>query len=58
VKAGLRLFESANEQCVTVVLITHDPEVAARAKRRIMLADGRVACRGSRFVLGVRAPGR
>lgn len=38
----LGLFERANEQGVTVVLITHDPEVAARAKRRIMLADGRV----------------
>ena len=38
----LDLFEWANREGVTVVLITHDPEVAARAHRQIVLADGRV----------------
>lgn len=38
----LSLFERANAEGVTVVLITHDPEVAARARRLIRLADGRV----------------
>ncbi len=38
----LALFERANAEGVTVVMITHDAEVAARARRRIVLADGRV----------------
>lgn len=38
----LALFERANAEGVTVVIITHDVEVAARARRRIVLADGRV----------------
>lgn len=38
----LALFDRANEEGVTVVLITHDPYVAGRARRRIELADGRV----------------
>lgn len=38
----LTLFERANVEGVTVVVITHDAEVAARAQRRIVLADGRV----------------
>lgn len=38
----LALFERANEEGVTVVIITHDPEVAARARRRVALADGRI----------------
>lgn len=38
----LNLFKRANAEGVTVVLITHDPEVAARAHRRIVLADGRI----------------
>lgn len=38
----LDLFEQANADGVTVVIITHDPDVAARAGRRIALADGRV----------------
>jgi putative ABC transport system ATP-binding protein len=31
------------ERQVTVVLVTHDPNVAARAERTIQLADGQVA---------------
>lgn len=38
----LALFERANAEGVTVVIVTHDPEVAARANRSIVLADGRV----------------
>lgn len=38
----LALFERANAEGVTVVIVTHDPEVAARAHRTIVLADGRV----------------
>ena len=38
----LRIFASLNEEGRTVVLITHEPDVAAQAKRVITLADGRV----------------
>jgi putative ABC transport system ATP-binding protein len=38
----LDLFERLNEQGMTVVLVTHDPEVARRARRIIAFRDGRV----------------
>jgi putative ABC transport system ATP-binding protein len=31
-----------NEKGITVVMVTHDPAVAARAKRQVRLADGRI----------------
>ncbi|MCA9993562.1 MAG: ABC transporter ATP-binding protein [Ardenticatenaceae bacterium] len=36
----LRLFAELNEQGITVVMITHDPEVAAKAQREIWIRDG------------------
>jgi putative ABC transport system ATP-binding protein len=38
----LDIFEALNEQGRTIVLITHEPDVAARAGRVVRLADGRV----------------
>ncbi len=38
----LKLFEDLNSTGVTVVLVTHDPKVAERAKRVISMADGKV----------------
>jgi putative ABC transport system ATP-binding protein len=38
----LRIFEGLNAEGRTVVLITHEDEVAARARRVIRLADGRI----------------
>lgn len=38
----LTLFEQANARGVTVVIITHDLDVAARAHRRVSLGDGRI----------------
>jgi putative ABC transport system ATP-binding protein len=38
----LRIFEALNDEGRTVVLITHEDEVAARARRVIRLADGRI----------------
>jgi len=38
----LDLFEDLHDQGHTVVLVTHEPDVAARARRLIVLADGRV----------------
>jgi putative ABC transport system ATP-binding protein len=38
----LGLFEALNETGRTVVLITHERDLAARARRRVRLGDGRV----------------
>jgi putative ABC transport system ATP-binding protein len=38
----LRIFEDLNAEGRTVVLITHENDVAARARRTIRLADGRI----------------
>lgn len=38
----LELLEQINEQGTTVVMVTHDPDLAARARRNIQLLDGRV----------------
>jgi putative ABC transport system ATP-binding protein len=38
----LRIFARLNEERRTVVLITHEPDVAAQAKRTIRLSDGEV----------------
>ena len=39
----LGLFEQLNEEGHTIVMITHSPEVAGRAKRVIALRDGEIA---------------
>jgi putative ABC transport system ATP-binding protein len=41
----LDLLGHLNEQGVTVIVVTHDPSVASRAERVIVLVDGRVARR-------------
>ena len=38
----LRIFRGLHEQGRTIVIITHDPEVAAAARRVISLRDGRI----------------
>jgi ABC-type lipoprotein export system ATPase subunit len=38
----LDLFGELNASGVTVVVVTHDPEVAARAQRIVELRDGRI----------------
>jgi putative ABC transport system ATP-binding protein len=37
------LFEQLNTDGVTVVLVTHDHNLAARAKRRVEIVDGQIA---------------
>ena len=36
----MELFQKLNEEGVTVLMITHDPEIAAHAKRIVMIRDG------------------
>jgi macrolide transport system ATP-binding/permease protein len=38
----LRLFQELNAEGVTILLVTHDPEVARHAKRVITIRDGRI----------------
>lgn len=38
----LRLFDGLNEQGETIIIVTHDPEVSRRCKRRVRIADGRI----------------
>jgi macrolide transport system ATP-binding/permease protein len=39
----LDLFESLNKQGLTLVIVTHDENVAKRARRRVHVMDGRLA---------------
>jgi putative ABC transport system ATP-binding protein len=43
----LDLFQGLNSQGHTVILVTHDPSIAARAKRRVELHDGLIARDGN-----------
>lgn len=38
----LTLFERLNGDGVTVIMVTHDPSIAQRAKRRLVLGDGKL----------------
>ncbi len=39
-EAILRLFEALRERGMTIIVVTHDPKIGARARRVITLADG------------------
>lgn len=39
----MQLFQSLNEEGVTIVMITHDPKVAGRAKRLMHIIDGEIS---------------
>ncbi len=42
-KAGeevLRVFEQLNERNITIIFVTHDPEIAAHSQRTIQIRDG------------------
>jgi putative ABC transport system ATP-binding protein len=56
----MALLEEANQAGVTLVLVTHEPDVAARAGRTIRIRDGRIADdgRGGGAWAGAEAPPR
>jgi putative ABC transport system ATP-binding protein len=39
----VKLFEQLNAEGMTVVLVTHDPELALRTRRRVRIVDGLIA---------------
>jgi len=52
----IELFQSLNEdQGLTVILVTHDPEVAQNAKRNIVLRDGHVIADTSDFAQAMQS---
>ena len=38
----MELFQKLNEEGVTIVMITHDPKIASRAKRTVHIIDGMI----------------
>ena len=52
----IELFHSlTQEQGLTIILVTHDPEVAENAKRNIVLRDGRVIADTADFAQAMQA---
>ncbi|MDE7366599.1 MAG: ABC transporter ATP-binding protein [Lachnospiraceae bacterium] len=47
-KQIMELFESLNEEGVTIVMITHDRTIASKAKRIIHIIDGMITEEGSK----------
>jgi putative ABC transport system ATP-binding protein len=41
-KEIMKLFEALHEEKKTVILVTHEPEIAACASRQLLLCDGRI----------------
>jgi len=38
----MRLFEELHEDHKTIILVTHEPEIAACATRQLLLSDGKI----------------
>jgi putative ABC transport system ATP-binding protein len=57
-EAILDLFRQLGEAGRTIVLVTHDPEIAAVTPRRIEIRDGRIAEKVDVTLAGLNRPGR
>ncbi len=38
----MEIFQKLNEQGITIILVTHEPDIAAFAKRHVVFKDGRI----------------
>jgi putative ABC transport system ATP-binding protein len=36
----MAIFQQLNERGITVIMVTHEPDIAAYAKRNVMMRDG------------------
>ena len=45
----MELFKNLNDECVSVLMITHDPEIAAHAKKIITIRDGQILSSGGAY---------
>ena len=52
----LQLFRELSEQGRTIVLVTHDSEIADNAPRRIEIRDGKIVNRNAGFQSGIHSP--
>ena len=43
----MAMFQELNKEGITIILVTHEPDVAMYAKRMIRIADGVVGYDGS-----------
>ena len=39
----MNILEQLNRRGLTLLIVTHDPELGARANRRIQMVDGKIA---------------
>jgi putative ABC transport system ATP-binding protein len=57
----MKLFEELNQQGITVILVTHEPEIAAHARRVISVRDGLIESDGApriaRDIVGKKTAG-
>jgi putative ABC transport system ATP-binding protein len=56
--AILSLFRKLSQEGRTIILVTHDPEIAAVTPRRIEIRDGKIAVKEDLPLAGTRAPAR
>ena len=56
--AILRLFRKLSQEGRTIVLVTHDPEIAAVTPRRIEIRDGKIAQKIDLTLAGMQTPAR
>jgi putative ABC transport system ATP-binding protein len=40
----MSIFQRLNEQGITVIMVTHEPDIAAYTKRNIVMKDGTIRC--------------
>ena len=53
----LQLFRELSQQGRTIVLVTHDSEIAENAPRRIEIRDGKIVNRAAPIQSGIHSPG-
>ena len=56
--AILQLFRKLSQEGRTIVLVTHDPEIAAVTPRRIEIRDGKIAVKVDLTLAGMQSQAR